>query len=207
MTEPVHYRVPRSRGRFEIVISKSRFIATADNVSGIAATKAFLAEVRAEMPGASHHVYAFRVGFGNTVQEGMSDDGEPSGTAGPPVLAIIRGSGIGDIMIVVTRYFGGTKLGTGGLVRAYSEAARGVLSELPTEEKIPRCVFGIEVPYSLFTQVKRVLVSYEATVLDEVFAADIAMIASIPRSSFGELAIQLADLSNGKVVPVIMEED
>ena len=86
--------------------------------------KAFLAAVRAEMPDANHHVYAYRVGFGNSVIEGMSDDGEPSGTSGPPVLAVLRGSGIGDVIVVVTRYFGGTKLGTGGLVRAYSDAAR-----------------------------------------------------------------------------------
>jgi putative IMPACT (imprinted ancient) family translation regulator len=76
------------------------------------------------MPNASHHVYAFRVGHGNSIIEGMSDDGEPTGTAGPPVLAVLRGTQIGDIIVIVTRYFGGTKLGTGGLVRAYPEAAQ-----------------------------------------------------------------------------------
>ncbi len=95
--------------------------------------KAFLAAVRAEMPDANHHVYAYRVGFGNSVIEGMSDDGEPSGTSGPPVLAVLRGSGIGDVIVVVTRYFGGTKLGTGGLVRAYSEGARAGLESLATD--------------------------------------------------------------------------
>ncbi|HRF96950.1 MAG TPA: YigZ family protein, partial [Aggregatilineales bacterium] len=75
-------------------------------------------------------------GFGASVTEGMSDDGEPAGTAGPPVLAVVRGSKIGDVSLVVTRYFGGTKLGTGGLVRAYSEAAHIALNSLPTTLKI-----------------------------------------------------------------------
>jgi len=207
MNAPAHYRVPSGRHRLEIVVARSRFIATADNVPSVDATRAFLADVRAEMPDATHHVYAFRVGFGNSVTEGMSDDGEPSGTAGPPALAVVRGVGIGDVMVVITRYFGGTKLGTGGLVRAYSEAARGVLRELPTEEKIPRCTLLIEMPYSLYAQVKRLLLEYRAAVLDERFTADVAVTASVALADADRLSAQVVDLSGGKVAPVVLDTD
>src|SRR5918912_1103095 len=96
------------------------------------------AEIRVEMPDAAHHVYAYIVGHGATTNLGMSDDGEPSGTAGRPVMAVLRGSGLGDVALVVTRYFGGTLLGTGGLVHAYGDAARAVLAALPREEKVAR---------------------------------------------------------------------
>lgn len=207
MNAPVHYRVPIGRHRFEIVIARSRFIATADKVPSIDATRAFLADMRAEMPDATHHVYAFRVGFGNSVTEGMSDDGEPSGTAGPPALAVVRGAEIGDVMVVVTRYFGGTKLGTGGLVRAYSEAARGVLRDLPTEEKIPRCRLLIEMPYSLYAQVKRLLLEYNAAILDERFTADVAVTVSIALADADRVSAQVVDLSSGKVAPLMLGAD
>src|ERR671921_1142335 len=94
--------------------------------------------IRAEMPDAAHHVYAYIVGHGATTTLGMSDDGEPSGTAGRPVMAVLKGSGLGDVALVITRYFGGTLLGTGGLVRAYGDAAKAVLAILPRTEKIER---------------------------------------------------------------------
>lgn len=207
MAYSARYRVPCARHRFEHVISRSRFIATADNVTDVAATKALLAEVRAAMPDASHHVYAFRVGFGNSVNEGMSDDGEPSGTAGPPVLAVVRGADIGDVMVIVTRYFGGTKLGTGGLVRAYSEAARGVLRDLPTEEKIPKVRLKIELPYSLYDQVRRLLADTGAVVLNENFAAAVTVTLSIAQDNADWLVAQVIDLSSGKVIPLLLAQD
>lgn len=206
MSAIVGYRVPAGRHQFEIVIARSRFIATADRTPSVEATRALLTDIRAEMPDATHHVYAFRVGFGNSVTEGMSDDGEPSGTAGPPVLAVVRGAEIGDVMVVVTRYFGGTKLGTGGLVRAYSEAARGVLRDLPTEEKIPRCRLAIELPYSLYAQIKRLLLEYNAVILDERFTADVAVTVSVALPDADRLSAQIIDLSSGKVVPVTLDE-
>src|SRR5947209_14285779 len=113
------YLIPTATTRIEQEVSRSHFIATLAKVESVAAARAFIASIRAEMPDASHHVYAFKVGYGSSVNEGLSDDGEPSGTSGPPVLAVLRGTDIGDVVLVVTRYFGGTKLGTGGLSRAY----------------------------------------------------------------------------------------
>src|SRR5688572_27285209 len=106
MSQAQRYHIPAGTQRSEIVVVNSRFITTIGCVQSTEAVKAFLDQTRSEMPDASHHVYAFRVGYGNSITEGMSDDGEPSGTAGPPVLAVLRGADIGDVIVVVTRYFG-----------------------------------------------------------------------------------------------------
>src|SRR5262245_11570291 len=103
MSAPTRYPTPAGVHRSEITVINSRFITTIYPVVSVGAVKERLAEIRSEMPDASHHVYAFRVGFGNSVTEGMSDDGEPSGTAGPPVMAVLRGASVGDILVVVTR--------------------------------------------------------------------------------------------------------
>ena len=140
------YPVPQSRTRTEIKVSNSRFISTIDRADSVKEAQAFIRSIREEMPDASHHVYAFKIGHGSSISEGMSDDGEPSGTSGPPAMAVLRGSGIGDVVLVITRYFGGTKLGTGGLVSAYGAAAKAAVAELATEEKIKRKTFTLRVP-------------------------------------------------------------
>lgn len=151
------YRIPAEAARIELQVKNSRFIATAGRTDTVEAAKAMIHAVRAEMPGANHHVYAFRVGHGASVTEGVSDDGEPSGTSGPPVLAVVRGSDIGDITVVITRFFGGTKLGTGGLVSAYSESARQVLAVLRTEEKVERKTVHLTFPYTAVDRMMRLL--------------------------------------------------
>src|SRR5260221_4857347 len=106
------YRVPVASVRVDHEVSRSRFIASLANAPTVQSARETIAAIRAEMPDASHHVYVFKVGYGASVIEGLSDDGEPTGTAGPPVMAVLRGAEIGDTVIVVTRYFGGIKLGT-----------------------------------------------------------------------------------------------
>src|SRR5262249_27232794 len=96
--------IPAERARAEIRVVNSRFIASAAPTASVEAARAFIAEQRAAMPDASHHVYAYVIGHGATTTLGMSDDGEPSGTAGRPALAVLRGSGLGDVTLVVTRY-------------------------------------------------------------------------------------------------------
>src|SRR3954447_8809272 len=128
--------IPAGPARTQNRASNSRLIASAPPSATVEAARAFIVGVRAEMPDASHHVYAYIIGHGSTTTMSMTDDGEPPGTAGRPVMAVLRGSGLGDLVIVVTRYFGGTLLGTGGLVRAYGDAAKAVLAILPRAEKI-----------------------------------------------------------------------
>ena len=204
MTDP--YRVPIGFHRIETEVARSRFIASVDRVDTVEAARAFLAQIRAEMPDASHHVYGFRVGFGSSVTEGMSDDGEPSGTAGPPVLSILRGSDIGDIAVVVTRYFGGTKLGTGGLVRAYSEATHVALNSLPIEDKIEKRLVGVEVPYSLYEQTKLLLAEHDGVLDDEDFAGDVTLMVTFPLSNIPAFSDAIRELSAGKVEPIILDE-
>ena len=176
MTQP--YRIPAAPLRTEIIIRKSRFLTTARLAGSVQEARAIIAAVRAEMPDASHHVYAFRVGFGNSVTEGMSDAGEPRGTAGPPTLAVLRGCDIGDLALVTTRYFGGSKLGTGGLVRAYTLAAQEAIGALQTEWKVERQIVGLELPYSLYELSKRLILEHKGVIDDEVFDDRALIIAS-----------------------------
>jgi uncharacterized YigZ family protein len=200
MTEP--YLIPDKFHRIETEVARSRFIASVGYTPTVDDAKAFLGQIRAEMPDASHHVYAFRVGYGASVIEGMSDDGEPAGTAGPPVLAVLRGSKIGDIAIVVTRYFGGTKLGTGGLVRAYSEAAHVALNSLTTTFKIEKRLLGIEIPYHLYNQVKLLIEAHHGTIEEELFEANITLMIRFALDDIPRFTDALRDLSSGKITPV-----
>lgn len=200
-----NYRIPAETHRSESTVSNSHFITSITYAPSVDEAKAFLSQIREEMSDASHHVYAFRVGYGNSVIEGMSDDGEPSGTAGPPVLSVLRGTDIGDIIIVVTRYFGGTKLGTGGLVRAYSEAARTALNTLPTEIKIEKRTLGIECPYPFYEQVKRLVHQHGGTIEDEDFAAEVLLVAVFPVDRIAAFVSEISELTAGNVVPVPLD--
>jgi uncharacterized YigZ family protein len=198
------YLIPAQTHRVTTAVSNSRFITTIARVSSVDEAKAFLAQVRVEMPDANHHVYAYRVGYGNSVIEGMSDDGEPSGTSGPPVLAVLRGSGIGDVIVVVTRYFGGTKLGTGGLVRAYGDSAHAGLESLPTERKIEKAVLGVEMPYHYYQPVKRLIEQHSGEIDDETFAGDVTVLASFPVDNIAAFSADLIELTNGTVTAIPM---
>src|SRR4051812_32545585 len=129
--KPTPKLIPAGPARAEIRAANSRFIASAAPAAAVEAARAFIASVRAEMPDASHHVYAYIVGHGATTTLSMTDDGEPPGTAGRPVMAVLKGSGLGDVALVITRYFGGTLLGTGGLGRAHGGPAQGGLAVPP----------------------------------------------------------------------------
>lgn len=196
------YLIPTGIHRIELMVSNSRFIAHAAPAPSVAGAKAFLASIRAQMPDATHHVHAFRVGYGNSTIEGMSDDGEPSGTAGPPVMAVVRGSDIGDIIVVVTRYFGGTLLGTGGLVRAYGDSAREVLATLPTIRKIERHLWGVELPYNLYQPIKKLIDQHEGSIEEENFAGEVSIFVSLPVHREADFAAAVVELSNGVVHPV-----
>jgi uncharacterized YigZ family protein len=179
-------------------VSNSRFIASADATPSVDAAKAFIASIRAMMSNASHHCYAFLVGHGASVTAGMSDDGEPSGTAGRPMLAVLRGSGVGDVTVVVTRYFGGTLLGTGGLVRAYGDATKAVLDILPRTRKIERVELHISLAYPDYAGVRRALDAFAAELRDEQFADVVTLLVSLPRQRRDACVAFLADLTSGR---------
>ena len=167
------YLIPAREVRTEMRVLNSRFIATAAPVFSVEDAKEFVARIRREFADATHNVPAYVVGHGATVTAHCHDDGEPSGTAGRPALAVLQGSGLGDVAVVVTRYFGGTKLGTGGLVRAYGDAVRAVLAVLPRAEKVPTHTVLVAMPYSHYERVRKAVQAHEGQILDEEFAADL----------------------------------
>ncbi len=135
MTE--RYPVPAARHRVAQSIDRSRFICTVQRIASPEDAHAFLKEMSAEFPDATHNCWAFVAGPpGSTSRIGMSDAGEPHGTAGRPMLTVLLHSGVGDIAAIVTRYYGGTKLGTGGLVKAYGGAVQLALATLPLTERV-----------------------------------------------------------------------
>jgi uncharacterized YigZ family protein len=129
----------------------------------------------------------------------LSDDGEPSGTSGPPALAVLRGAGIGDVVLVITRYFGGTKLGTGGLVTAYGNAARMAVDALETMEKVERRALFVTLPYGLFERTKRFIEEHEGLIEEEHFSAEVELLFQYPVEGVEELRTFLRDASAGKV--------
>ena len=150
------YPIPAQQVRFQETISRSRFITTVAAAATPEQAHAFVAEIRTEFPDATHHCYAFVAGPpGSTARVGMSDDGEPGGTAGRPMLSVLLGSGVGDIVAVVTRFFGGTKLGTGGLVRAYSGGVKSALAQLTLQEKVARQTLKLGCAYHWISEIGR----------------------------------------------------
>ena len=140
--------------------------------------KAFIARIKVEFRDASHNVPVYLIGHGDSETAHCSDAGEPSGTAGRPALAVLRGSGLGDVAVVVTRYFGGTKLGTGGLVRAYSDAVRLVIETVPRGERLTHIIMLV-FPYTYLERVRLLVTSQSGTVLDEEFTADVTLTARL----------------------------
>ena len=193
------YPIPAGRHRCEHLVKRSRFVCTADLAPSVEAARALITEIRREMPDASHHVYAFVVGGGKSVQRGMSDAGEPSGTAGRPTMAVVEGSGLGDLCVVTSRYFGGIKLGTGGLVKAYTEAAQLVLEGLPTELKISTCRVEARMPYALYEPLLRHFEALEASIEKTDFDAEVRVIARVAEDRVEALDAALTEASSGRV--------
>jgi len=199
------YSIPLNEIRREHVVVNSHFIATLAPVFSLDEARAFIARVRKEFADASHNVPAYIVGGGNTVTEYFSDDGEPSGTAGKPALAVLRGSGLGDVAVVVTRYFGGTLLGTGGLVKAYAESTQLVVNAVERGRRVRVHVAMVVIPYNLLERVRLLVTRQEGEVLDEEFAGDITMTMQFPVASFAMFQDELRELSSGKLNAEVIE--
>jgi uncharacterized YigZ family protein len=202
---PSPYLIPSEETRRELIVINSRFIANLAPVASTDEARAFIKRIRAEFPAASHNVPAYILGGGNTVTEYFSDDGEPSGTAGRPALTVLRGSGLGDVVVVVTRYFGGTLLGTGGLVKAYTEATQAVVQAVPRAQRIPVQIAMTAIPYHLFERVKLLTTRQKGAILDETFGADITLTLRFPVESFQGFQTGLRELSAGQVQAEIIE--
>jgi uncharacterized YigZ family protein len=193
------YPVPAARHRVEQTIDRSRFIATLGHAADAGAARALLDEVRAEFPDATHHCWAYVAGPpGGTAAIGMSDGGEPHGTAGRPMLDVLLHSAIGEVAAVVTRYYGGTKLGTGGLVRAYGGAVQHALASLPRLQKVERQRVDITLDYGDVDTLRHLLAEHHAEILDETYAADVHYTAAVPVTGLAAFEAALLERTAGR---------
>ncbi|MGQ9741477.1 MAG: IMPACT family protein [Chloroflexus sp.] len=197
MTSP-HYPVPAGTARTELIVRGSRFIAQLFPTPTVDAAREAIAMVRAAMPDATHHCYAYLVGYGSSTIAGMSDDGEPAGSAGRPMMAVLRGADLGDVTVVVTRYVGGTLLGIGGLVRAYSDATRTVLEIVPRTRRVIYQRITVHLQYSDYTAIRRLLEAHAAMIVEEVFAVDVVITADLATDHVAIVNHQIGEISAGR---------
>ncbi|MCK5914477.1 MAG: YigZ family protein [Desulfuromusa sp.] len=199
MTTP-RYPIPAELLRCEIEVKHSRFIATIEATDTTAAALDFISRIKHEFPDASHNCWAYLIGPpGSTDRIGLSDDGEPHGVAGKPMLTTIQHGGIGDITVVVTRYFGGTKLGKGGMVKAYTQAVKTALEKLETAEKIDWVKLSVTVDYQFLTNIERVFPEFEVELQGKQFAEQVCLNLKLPAEHLSNLCVRLTDLSSGKI--------
>lgn len=192
------YPIPVGPHRVEEVIQRSRFITTGTRAAKADEAHAFVDAIRREFPDATHNCWAFVAGPpGSTAAVGMSDDGEPHGTAGRPMLTTLLHSGIGEIVAVCTRYYGGTKLGTGGLSRAYSGGVNLLLQSLPTQLLIQRVELLVVLDYAAVDPLLRALEGFEAEIRDESYGERVEYRLAIPVEHRARLEESVAGMTKG----------
>jgi uncharacterized YigZ family protein len=198
MSTDLVYLTPFKKTRCHFTVQGSRFIATICP----AATKALALEnldtISAEFPDASHHTYAYRIGTGLDLIERTYDDREPAGSAGLPMLQVLQGKNVSDAIVVGTRYFGGTKLGIGGLTRAYRDCARQSLQKTILIEKEPLDNYFLELFYEDLGTVTRIIGSLNGTVLTVDYSEVVAMRVSIPSRSSAVLLQDFESACRGR---------
>ncbi|CAM3757207.1 IMPACT family protein [Xenorhabdus thuongxuanensis] len=192
------YLIPAASVSFTEEIKKSRFITLLEHTSGVDEAKLFIQSIKEQYPDARHHCWAFVAGAPDDSQKlGFSDDGEPTGTAGKPMIAQLIGSGLGEITAVSVRYFGGIKLGTGGLVKAYGNGVQQALKLLQTEYKVPQKLYQLQCEYAHISMVEQLLHQFSGQVIASDYAENITLQVSLPTALVGEIGDKLRDLSRG----------
>ena len=195
------YPVPACTVEVREVIRRSRFVTVLGRVGSRAAASRMLEEVREKHPGATHYCRAFNAGPpGSTASVGMSDAGEPHGTAGRPMLNVLLHSGVGEVAAVCARYYGGVKLGTGGLARAYAGGVKKALGQCPLVKRITRNTVLVSVSYETASQVKHALRGVDAEIEDQTFGVDVRMRVLVAAERRAELEAAVANATGGRGV-------
>ncbi|GAA0832979.1 MULTISPECIES: YigZ family protein [Marinomonas] len=195
-----YYLSPTHTQRFDLEIKNSQFITRVSRTQGRDAAKAFIDEIRAQYPDANHHCWAFVAGAPNNVHLwDQSDDGEPKGTAGKPMLNVLQHSDFGETTVVVTRYFGGIKLGAGGLVRAYSQAVQEALTQTEYENVYPRVPVQLKITYSLLGKVEYFLEQSDIEVNNKTYTDSIIIDLAVIERTWPEQKQALTDLCQGSL--------
>ncbi len=196
------YTTVAAAGRAEVVEKRSRFLAVAAPVSAAEEALALVQQARAEHHDARHHCFAYLLKGG---EKRYSDDGEPQGTAGMPILDVLERRGVVDCAVVVTRYFGGTLLGTGGLVRAYSAAATGALDAAPPLAMARFVAGSLQCTYTEYGRIPAIIAGLNGLVRDSVFGADVTVTFYLPAGREAALCDQLREYTCGACRPVFAE--
>lgn len=191
----VEYKSIKKRKTTELTEKKSRFITDAGIVKTEEEARTFLDEIKKQYKEASHHTYAYVIGESVPAAR-YSDDGEPHGTAGLPILDVIKGKGLTNTIVVVTRYFGGTKLGTGGLVRAYSKSAATNLDEVGILHYIPGHILKISTDYHNLGKIKNHIQKCGYDIINEEYASHVIIMALVPMVESEALITKIVDLTN-----------
>lgn len=182
---------------------RSRFIAVASPCDSEAAATALLSDLKSKYWDARHNCYAYVLKDGTAR---FSDDGEPHGTAGKPILDVIKGSGVTDVIITVTRYFGGVLLGTGGLVKAYSTSARDALLSAPKAKMCPSTVLSVECPYSDHGKLMNLLEGCDISLEDTVFTDKVTVVFSIKQEHIEEFEKKLCESFSARLTAKRLQE-
>ncbi len=190
----------------EETIKKSRFITLLAHTPGVEAARAFVQQVKQEHPTARHHCWAWVAGAPNDSQQlGFSDDGEPSGTAGKPMLAQLMGSGVGEITAVVVRYYGGIMLGTGGLVKAYGGGVQQALKQLARQRKVPMQSFTLQCDYAQLGDIERLLQRFDGIIEESHYQDRIALRLALPHPQVVGFRQNLSDYSRGALTLIPLD--
>ena len=197
--------IPAKKVQSEFSVKKSRFISMVFPVENDMEVRSKLKELRAEHPSSRHVVWSYVLGDAGTLY-GLSDDGEPHGTAGRPVLEVLKGTGMTYVALFVIRYFGGTKLGTGGLVSAYTQAAQDVLALVDSVEKIEYSEYSLSCSYAQYEGVKTILLENEVLDCAENFSEDVKISGKVPQRNIEDCRRAVKDFSQGSVEITIFED-
>ena len=199
MTKQSSYLVPSKTVSAEQEINKSRFISTVGRANNTQKAKDFISEISKTYQDATHNCYAYIAGNPDTPDIGFGDDGEVSGTAGKPMLSILQHKKIGEIVVVVSRYFGGTKLGTGGLVRAYSSSLQIALDKLPLQNCVATKKTEIIIGYQLENSIRKILEQFSLSINDVEYKNDISFLIDIPENIKNNFVEEIMNQTRGKV--------
>jgi uncharacterized YigZ family protein len=197
---PTAYLTVAHPAEAEVEVKRSRFLCRIEPVTTEEQARAVVEEARKRHWDARHHCSAFVLGPAADVQR-SNDDGEPSGTAGAPMLEVLRGREVSDVVAVVTRWFGGVLLGAGGLVRAYSDAVRAGLDEAGVRQRRLLSMYDVDVPHADAGKLENALRAHDVTVLGVDYGAGARLHLAMPATEAGVLPRLLAELTGGELAP------
>lgn len=189
----------KAKCRHEEKVKDSRFIATAAPVSSENEAKSFIAEIKKEFHDASHNCSAWRIGIGGDLKYKFNDDGEPAGTAGRPIIKALENRDLSNVCVVVTRYFGGTKLGTGGLARAYGQTAAELLKKCEIEKKYVTSNLEFSAGFDFVGVIHNVMSNFNVDLKDSRYGDDVLFVVEVRTADYAAFKEKLTEATNGQV--------